>query len=101
MGEKLVRDGIPAKCRAQGEDEPFRLVAGEAEHDRLLDRKLDEELQEWRDDQEPIELADLLAVIRDTATRRGVSWPALLTMEADKRAAYGGFLGGVVWLGVP
>lgn len=96
---KLVRDGIPALVAAKGETEPFRQVADDAEHDRLLDAKLDEELGEWREEFDPHELADLVAVIRDTATRRHIGWKELLEMEQTKRDRYGGFLGGVVWLG--
>lgn len=96
---KLVRDGVPGIVEAKGEVEPFRQVVDGAEHDRLLDAKLDEETGEWREALDPMELADLLAVVRDTATRRGIGWSELLAMEQAKRDDCGGFLGGVVWLG--
>jgi predicted house-cleaning noncanonical NTP pyrophosphatase (MazG superfamily) len=96
---KLVRTGIPEVVRSRGEVEPFRQVVDDEEHDRLLDEKFDEELGEWRESHEPEELADLLAVVRDTATRVGVGWHELVWMEWEKRRRYGDFLGGVVWLG--
>lgn len=96
---KLVRDGIPGLAAAKGEHEPFRQVIDDTEHDRLLDRKLDEELAEWREAFELEELADLLAIIRDTATRRGIGWKGLQMIEQAKRDCWGGYLGGVVWLG--
>ena len=96
---KLVRDGIPAVVEAKGENELFRQVTSNAEHDDLLDGKFDEELAEWREAGDPMELADLLAVARDAAARRGVGWDELLEMEQVKRDRLGGFLGGVVWLG--
>jgi predicted house-cleaning noncanonical NTP pyrophosphatase (MazG superfamily) len=96
---KLVRNGIPALVAAKGEREPFRRVINEQEHDQLLDEKFDEELGEWREGFNPKELADLLAVVRDTATRRGIGWEELQKMEQAKRDRYGDFLGGVVWLG--
>jgi predicted house-cleaning noncanonical NTP pyrophosphatase (MazG superfamily) len=96
---KLVRNGIPALVAARGEREPFRLVINDREHDELLDEKLNEEMAEWREDFDPRELADLLAVVRDTATRRNIGWEELMVMEQLKRDRYGDFLGGVVWLG--
>lgn len=96
---KLVRDRIPEVVASKGETEPFRQVADHAEHLQLLDDKLDEELGEWRESKEPIELADLLGVIRDVAGAAGIAWHDLLGMEQAKRLRYGGFEGGVVWLG--
>lgn len=98
---KLVRDGIPAKVEAQGELEPFRQVEDWEEHDRLLDAKLDEELAEWRESDEPEELADLLAVVRAVGLHRGIPWRRLVELADHKEALYGGYLGGVVWLGGP
>lgn len=96
---KLVRNGIPALVAAKGEEEPFRQVVDDDEHDTLLDAKFDEELAEWRENFDPEELADLLGVVRDTAVRQGIGWSRLLEMEEGKRRRYGSFLGGVVWLG--
>lgn len=96
---KIVRDGIPAKVRAQGEVEPFRRVTGRVEHRRLLDAKLDEELAEWREAHDPEELGDLLAVVRAVAAMDGIPWAELVRLSEAKTAAYGGFLSGQVWLG--
>jgi predicted house-cleaning noncanonical NTP pyrophosphatase (MazG superfamily) len=96
---KLVRDGIPAKVAAQGEREPFRPVVDHAEHVRLLDAKLDEELGEWRAASDPEELADLLEAVRCLAAAKGIGWRGLLDLADHKRALYGDYSGGVVWLG--
>lgn len=104
---KLVRHKIPKLAATNGHANEFRAVADDAEHTRLLDEKFDEELGEWRESLvrdphtgDPMELADLLAVIRDNAALRGTTWPELLAMEAGKRDERGGFLIGVVWEGV-
>lgn len=98
---KLVRNLVPAVVEAKGETEPFRLVVDDAEHDALLRKKVDEEITEWDESEDPMELADVLAVVRDIAARKGTSWQRLLQMEERKREQLGGFSDGVVWLGEP
>lgn len=97
---KLVRSRIPEIDRANGGHNQFRPAPDTAELDRLLDRKLDEEIGEYRTATNPRdadhELADVLAVVRDIAVNRGITFTELLDMEARKRHTHGGFLPGVV-----
>lgn len=96
---KLVRSRIPEICAAKDANETFRPVADWLERARLLDEKLDEELAEWRDGNDPLELADLLDVVWTTAVHRGIGWERLQELVEAKRAESGTLLDGPVWLG--
>ena len=58
---------------------------------RRLDSKLDEELEEYHEEQNIEELADLLEVIRAIAVARGYSLEELERVRAEKAAKRGGF----------
>lgn len=96
---KLVRDRIPEICANKGDRETFRQVVDDDELGRLLDAKLDEELAEWRDGNDPAELADLLDVVHAVAIHHGIGWVGLQDLADAKREACGDLLGGVVWTG--
>ncbi|MEG0441717.1 MAG: nucleoside triphosphate pyrophosphohydrolase, partial [Oscillospiraceae bacterium] len=59
---------------------------------KMLDKKLDEELAEYRKDQNIEELADLLEVIHATVLARGWTLDELEQVRAQKAAKRGGFL---------
>ena len=87
---KLVRDRIPEIIAARGamcETE----ILNDADYLALLDKKLDEELAEYHQDQNLEELADLLEVIRACAAARGYSVSELEALRAKKAAERGGF----------
>jgi predicted house-cleaning noncanonical NTP pyrophosphatase (MazG superfamily) len=98
---KLVRDGIPGICRANGQ-EPIITVASPDEHLGLLLDKLTEEAAEARDAdaaERAGELADVLEVVFSIAYRDGISREHLEEVRAAKAAARGGFSQGLVWHG--
>ncbi|MEG2139091.1 MAG: nucleoside triphosphate pyrophosphohydrolase, partial [Oscillospiraceae bacterium] len=87
---KLVRDRIPEIIEASGKTCVTEILSDEA-YLKMLDKKLDEELAEYRKDQNVEELADLLEVIRACAVARGYSVEELEQVRTDKAAKRGGF----------
>ena len=87
---KLVRDKIPAIIEAQGEHPNFRILEAEA-YSRLLEDKLDEEVNEFHRDKNLEELADILEVVFALAEDLGHSRQELLDAAQDKREKRGGF----------
>ena len=87
---KLVRDKIPAIIEATGAACETETLS-DADYLRLLDAKLDEELAEYRQDQNIEELADLMEVIYACAKARGYTVAELESVRAEKAAKRGGF----------
>lgn len=91
---KLVRDKIPDRIRAQG-GQPKTHIAGDDEFRRLLRRKLDEEVQEFiaapTDQAQSEELADVLEVIWALAASLHIRPFELEGLRAEKLASHGGF----------
>ena len=92
---KLVRDRIPEIIRAGGQVCETQ-VLDEEEYLKALDRKLFEELAEYRADGNPEELADLLEVLLAAALARGVNRETLEEIRAEKERARGGFHGRIL-----
>ena len=87
---KLVRDRIPEIIEASGAECKTRILS-DGEYLKMLDAKLDEELAEYRRDQNIEELADLLEVIRAAAVAHGYTLDVLEAVRAKKAAEHGGF----------
>ena len=87
---KLVRDKIPAIIQASGAF-PETEILSDGDYLRMLDAKLEEELAEYRKDQNVEELADLLEVIYACAKARGYSPRELEDVRARKAEERGGF----------
>ncbi|MEG1502560.1 MAG: nucleoside triphosphate pyrophosphohydrolase [Synergistaceae bacterium] len=87
---KLVRDRIPEIIEASGKTCVTEILSDEA-YLKMLDKKLDEELGEYHQDQNIEELADLLEVIRATVLARGWTLDELEQVRAQKAAKRGGF----------
>ena len=87
---KLVRDKIPALIEASGE-KPIIRILDDAEYRRCLEAKLDEEVAEFRADQNAEELADILEVVYALAESMGCTREELLTCYEKKHAERGGF----------
>lgn len=87
---KLVRDIIPEIIEASGKSCVIEILSDEA-YLQMLDKKLDEELAEYHQDQNLEELADLLEVIRACAVARGYTVEDLEHMRSKKAAKRGGF----------
>ncbi len=90
MTEKLVRDNIPAIIVANGE-QPVTRQLNEAEYLTALDAKLQEEVAEYLEANDLVELSDILEVIRAIAEARGSSYEAIEAARIAKRDERGGF----------
>ena len=87
---KLVRDLIPDIIEASGKSCRTRILSDE-EYLKMLDAKLDEELQEYHEDGSIEELADLYELIRTIAVARGYSIGELEVVRKAKAEKRGGF----------
>ena len=87
---KLVRDKIPDIIRAQGEMAFTRVLEIE-EYKKHLDKKLDEEIKEYRTDHNLEELADILEVIYALCKADGHTIEELHALRKNKYDERGGF----------
>lgn len=87
---KLVRDKIPQIIREQGKTCTIR-VLDEMEYICLLEKKLQEELDEYLESRSTEELADLLEVMMAVAKVSGNDWEVIEQLRVQKRQARGGF----------
>lgn len=87
---KLVRDNIPEIIEASSKTCEMEILSDE-EYLQMLDKKLEEELAEYHQEQNIEELADLLEVLYATAKARGYSIEELEQVRVDKQKARGGF----------
>lgn len=87
---KLIRDKIPEIIEASGKTCETEILSDE-EYLQMLDKKLDEELAEYHQEQNIEELADLLEVLYATAKARGYSIEQLERVRIEKQKVRGGF----------
>ena len=87
---KLVRYKIPDIIEASGNTCETEILSVEA-YLQMLDKKLDEELAEYHQEQNIEELADLLEVLYATAKARVYSIEELEQVRVEKQKARGGF----------
>ena len=87
---KLVRDKIPEIIQASGKTCKTEILSDE-EYLRMLDKKLDEELAEYHQEQNVEELVDLLEVLYAIAKARGCSIEELEHVRVEKQKVRGGF----------
>ena len=87
---KLVRARIPEIIESSGRACVTEILSDE-DCLKMLDAKLDEELEEYHADQNIEELADLMEVIRACAEARGYTVEELEQVRAEKAAKRGGF----------
>lgn len=88
--QKLVRDRIPEIIEADGKICDWEILS-DADYLRLLEEKLNEELEEYQLSKSLEELADLLEVIQAVLKARGWTWEELEQVRAEKAAKRGGF----------
>lgn len=88
--DKLVRDKVSEIIEASGKTCETEILSDE-EYLQMLDKKLDEELAEYHQEQNIEELADLLEVLYATAKAKGYSIEELDHVRIEKRKARGGF----------
>ena len=87
---KLVRDKIIDIIEADNKTPGYRVV-DKGECQELLVKKLQEEVDEFLEERELIELADILEVIQAYAELSGLSWEQLMDMKEKKAERRGGF----------
>ena len=87
---KLVRDKIPEIIEASGKTCETEILSDD-EYLQMLDKKLDEELAEYHQEQNIEELADLLEVLYAIAKARGYSIEELEQVRSEKQKVRGGF----------
>lgn len=93
--DKLVRDKIVDIILKNGETPKYREVEGEELKEYLV-QKLEEEVREYQDDDEVVELADIIDVIEAILDLEGVSWEELEEIRKNKNEERGGFEKGIV-----
>ena len=92
---KLVRDNIPEIIKSKG-DKPVTHIATSFEYDQKIREKLQEEVKEFLDSNNPEELADLLEVIYAIGGRLGVDKKSLEELRKRKAEERGGFEEGII-----
>lgn len=95
---KLVRDRIPEIIRQSGST-PIIETAAPEDYPQYVRMKLQEELQEYLQSGEVVELADLIEVCFAAAALKGISPTELVAIVRDKHGARGGFDQHLVWMG--
>ena len=87
---KLVRDKIPEIIEQSGKRALIDILS-EKEYEVFLERKLDEEVNEYHDSKDPTELADILEVIISLAKIKGYDFQDLVALQTQKATERGGF----------
>lgn len=87
---KLVQNMSPEIIEVSGKTCETEILSDERFR-RMLDKKLDEELSEYHQEQNIEELADLLEVLYATAKAKGYSIEELEQVRIEKQKARGGF----------
>ena len=97
--DKLVRDRIPEIIKADGKECVTKVVPKE-ERAELLERKLMEEVNQYLEDKNLEELADVMEVLFGLAKNLGYREEELIEKRNEKLEARGGFKEGIVLLEV-
>ena len=92
---KLVRDRIPEIIKADGKECETEIASG-IEKQELLEKKLLEEVNEYIEDKNLEELADIMEVLFGLANELGYNEEELLKKRRDKLVERGGFKEGIV-----
>jgi len=87
---KAVRDKIPEIIKADGKECRFKILSNE-EFLVELEKKLGEEIEEYRRSWEIMELVDVMEILYRVAELKGVSANRFELLRERKRAERGGF----------
>ncbi|MDU4143890.1 MULTISPECIES: nucleoside triphosphate pyrophosphohydrolase [Clostridium] len=96
---KLVRDKIPEIIRADGKECEIRVAEGKEKYE-LLEKKLMEEVNEFLEDKNLEELADVMEVLFGLAKEIGYSEEELVMKREEKKGERGGFEEGIILISV-
>ena len=88
--DKLVRDKIPEIVRSKGETPTIRILDDE-EYERELNKKLQEEVNEYLSDGNIEEIADIEEVLRAIVALKGVSYEDFNKIREKKCEQRGAF----------
>ncbi|MDP2750671.1 MAG: nucleoside triphosphate pyrophosphohydrolase [Nanoarchaeota archaeon] len=88
---KLVRDNIPEIIFVNGGKCKFRILSDNDKYYSFLIKKLDEEVCEYKDSNNPDELCDILEVIHAIADYHGVDFKDIEKKRKQKLKERGGF----------
>lgn len=92
---KLVRDKIPEIINVDGRECDIKIVSGDEKY-KFLEAKLQEEVNEFLEDKNLEELADVMEVLFGLAESLGYSEEDLLKARDKKFKERGGFKEGIV-----
>ncbi|MFW6270261.1 MAG: phosphoribosyl-ATP pyrophosphohydrolase [Bacillota bacterium] len=87
---KLIRDKIPEIIEQNGKDYEIEVLDDER-YIEALQKKLQEELDEYIESEEVMELADLVEIIYAILDVEGISREEFEEMRLDKKEERGGF----------
>ena len=88
--DKLVRDKIPAIVEAAGKITVTDIIPPE-NIQAALDRKLQEEVEEYLESHSVEEMADILEVLHGIAFQSGIDWNQIEEKRFRKNEERGGF----------
>ena len=87
---KLVRDNIPNIIKSNGEN-PVTRILDDEEYIFELNKKLLEEVNEYLNDNDTSEIADILEVIRAILDFNNISYEDMEKIRIDKATKRGAF----------
>ena len=87
---KLVRDNIPSFIARDKQIGHFHTMT-ETDYSKALEKKLSEEVSEYLESKDIVELADVLEVIQALAEAQGRSFEEILYCKEEKRKRCGSF----------
>ena len=96
---KLVRDKIPEIINKSGKECKIKVLEDE-EYLRELNEKLQEELNEYYEDGDVKELADIVEVLYAILDYKGVSFEEFTKIRLEKKEERGGFQNKILLLEV-
>lgn len=94
---KLIRDRIPEIIEDAGKDYELETVEGE-DYQKALEEKLQEEVNEYRTENNIEELADIMEVIDSLLACHGTTREELEKLRKEKKQERGGFERGLFLL---